>query len=206
MSADATVEWGDERPVGWLDRLLGEPDQSGRRRLSAPALGAAVLSGALLLAAQLSPWMVLSGPIINGVPAREGESDVHLDQAGQISAIAFQLGVLVLFGFVGAALVARPAARRVLTAAGAGWGFGLFTVVVGLGRSMSDGGRSFGEDSGETAVGPGVFFAGAGVLVAVVALVLSGWQPGRSARHPAGRAAEPDVDVGPTDLTVTPLQ
>jgi hypothetical protein len=204
MTADNTVEWGEDRPTGWLDRLLGEPDEVGRRRISGPALGCAAIAVALLLAAQLTPWMVITDS--TGVDSAPEGSEFYLDLISDFSLFGYYLGWLVLLALVALALVIEAPTRRLVVAAGFGWTVGLFVIVIGLTRRVLSGGSPFGATAAGTTFGPGVFFGIAAVAFAVAALALSGWQPGTGRGRRQRRESEPDIDPGPADLTVTPAQ
>src|SRR3712207_8555993 len=43
-STDSTVEWGEDRPVRWVDRIFGDPAEPGQRWISVPALTLAVVA------------------------------------------------------------------------------------------------------------------------------------------------------------------
>lgn len=206
MTGDGTVEWGEERPTNWVDRLLGQPDEVGRRRISGPALGCAVVAAALVLAAQLTPWMIISrvGPGGDGSPITGDE--IHLDAISDFTLLGYYFGWLVLLGLVGLALVVEPGVRRPVVAGGLGWAVALFMIVVGLTRRVFTGGSPYSINAPETTSGPGLFFGVAAVILAAAALALAGWQPGTAGGGRPRPAVEPDVDEGPADLTVTPLQ
>jgi hypothetical protein len=195
MASDATVEWGGDKPVRWLDRLLGDPE-TGRDPLSAPALGGAVVASALMLAAELAPWASRVGADGPGL---------YVGQAGGFLLVAYYPGWMVLLAMIGAALVVRPRGRRIVVAAGLGWVAGLLVVIAGIARQATTGGAFVEPAQLQTAPGPGMFFGFAAVLVAAVALVLTGWRPGAGARRRLRLDREPDVDPGPPDLTVTPV-
>src|SRR5687767_12844117 len=83
MAGDGTVEWGGDRPVRLLDRLFGDAGRGGSR-LSAPAVGAAVVATALFAAAELLPWMTVQAIVISNLqPGSVLESrDLPLDRVG----------------------------------------------------------------------------------------------------------------------------
>jgi len=203
MAADGTVEFNADRPPGWLDRLLGEPDQRGMRRLSGPALGLALLAVAFVLAAELLPWAVNATSIEPGGPVTV-LSDLHIEQVAGLVLIPYYLGWFALAALIGIGLVARRSTRRLVVAAGAGCAAAQLVVVSGVARRVQQGTDVFGSQQGEASMGPAVFFAFGAVALCLAALVLTGWRPGltRGDRRPV---YEPEEDPGPADLTVTPL-
>jgi hypothetical protein len=215
MTADGsphgTVEWGDDRPARWFDRLLGGPAEAGPFGLGLPSLGAAILALVLVVAAELVPWMTINanqsadfGQI--GLNGRE----IYLSGLGGPLA-AYYLGWMLLLALVGVGQVIGPAYRRPVIGLGLGVAAGLLTLVVGLGHLAATGDVGF-PFFLESKLGPGAFVAVAGVLAGAAAVGLTGWRPGYRVRAPAGargrpmRYLEPDQDPGPADLTVTPLQ
>jgi hypothetical protein len=206
---DGTVEWGEDRPVRLMDRLFGVSGDDGRR-LSAPAVGAAVVAFALFLAAELLPWMTIErqqegiGP---NLPSQT--ADVPLDGVGWGITAAYYIGLMLLLAVIGVVQVSRPHTRRVLSAAGTGVAAALLVLLVGVVRRAGAGGQyGLFDVNTATAVGPGPYLAIGGVLVAVAALIVSGWRPSVPGRRPAA-ADQPveeddDEEPGPIDLTVTP--
>jgi hypothetical protein len=215
MAGDATVEWGDNRPVRLMDRLFGDVGGGGPR-LSAPAVGAAVVATALFAAAELLPWMTVQAIVISDLqPGSALETrDMPLDRVGAGVAVAYYVGLFLLLSVTGLAQVSRPHARRALTAAGFGLGAGMLVLLLGIVRRAGSGAGSGldGVYSVATAtVGGAPYLAIAGVLMAAAALVLSGWHPSVAGRRrPAATPDEADDDdddgeePGPIDLTVTP--
>jgi hypothetical protein len=204
MTADGTVEWGEDRPTGWLDRLLGMPDDVGRRRISGPALGCAVVAVALQLAAQLTPWMIVTD---SGPETLPTGSEVHLELVSDFALTGYYIGWLVLLALIGLALVVEASTRRLVMAAGLGWSVALLMIVIGLARRSISGGSLFTGLTTDSTLGPGAFFGTTAVLVGAAALALAGWQPGLRGRRAARSESEPDdIDPGPADLTVTPLK
>lgn len=209
MSGDGTVEWGGDRPVRLLDRLFGEPG-GGAPRLSAPALGAAIVATALFAAAELLPWMSIEvNQASFNVPSGPSETrDVSLDLVGSGISTAYYVGLLLLLAVVGLAQVSRPHARRSLTAAGFGLSAALLVLLVGVIRRAGEGGQVVLFPPTESAAGPGPYLAIAGVCVLVAALVVGGWRPAVAVRrHQAEKPVDEDEDdeePGPIDLTVTP--
>lgn len=206
---DGTVEWGEDRPVRLMDRLFGDAGGGGQR-LSAPAVGAAVVAFALFLAAELLPWMTVDQPLQGIGPDIPTQTrDVSLDGVGWGITAAYYLGLMLLLATVGLVQVSRPHARRVLTAAGFGVAAALLVLLVGVIERAGKGGQYGVFDANtSTSVGPGPYLAIGGLLLVVAALVVSGWRPSVPGRRPA-QAQEPvddddDEEPGPIDLTVTP--
>ncbi len=208
MAGDGTVEWGEDRPVRLMDRLFGEVGMGGQR-LSAPAVGAAVVAFALFLAAELLPWMTVEQQMQGiGPDIPTQTTDVALDGVGWGITAAYYIGLMLLLAVVGLVQVSRPHARRALTAAGFGVAAVLLVVLVGVIERAGRGGQYGRFDVNMTSsVGPAPYLAIGGVLVVVAALVVSGWRPSGPGRRPT-KAAEPvdeedDEEPGPIDLTVT---
>jgi hypothetical protein len=213
MAGSGTVEFGEDRPVRWLDRLFGDFGGSGLR-LSAPAVGAAVVAVALFIAAELLPWATVQRQIETGAgPTNLGQArDLSLDGVGWGVTAAYYIGLLLLLAVVAVAQVSRPHTRRALSAAGIGLAAAMVVLLIGVVRRAGEGGQ-YGvfDESTSTTAGSAPYVAIAGVLVAVVALVLAGWHPAAVTRRPHRPAAAPPVAVdddgdepGPIDLTVTP--
>ena len=209
MAADATVEWGnDERRVRLIDRLLGDPATSPVRRVSVPALVCGVIAVGLFAVAEALPWITverayapgdLSGPV-------RYDHEASIEGVADSAVMAYYLGVIVLLTLVGAVLVCRPHARRVLSAAGIGLSAGLLVVIIGLIGKASRGGDIGTVYRVEAVVETGPYVAIAAVVAAAAALALSGWHPHRSIKRRKDYAdVEEDVDVepGPIDLTVS---
>jgi hypothetical protein len=199
--ADATVEWGEDRPARWFDRFLGPKDETGRRRFSAPAVGCGIVAIALMVTAEVLPWAVADAD--QGPFAGNGQ-ELLLGDVGGFLLVGYYPGWMVMLALIGVALVVEPWRRRVIVAGGVGWAAGLMVVTVGVARQASLGGAFNAQSNLDASLGPGVFFGFAGVLVAAAALLLTGWQPG-GGRVRKRDDQEPDVDPGPPDLTVTSL-
>jgi len=209
MAADATVEWGDdERPVRLIDRLFGDPATSPVRRVSVPALVCGVIAAALFAVAEAVPWITVERAFAPG----DLSGAVPYDRAASIEGVAdgavtaYYLGVVLLLTLIGAALVCRPHARRVLTAAGFGLAAGLFVVLIGLIGKAGRGGDLGTEYRVDAVVEIGPYVAIAAVVAAVAALALSGWHPRRSMgrrKMDAVVAKDADAEPGPIDLTVS---
>lgn len=202
MTPEATVEWGEGGRKNFVDRILGHPDDAGRQLTGGPALGCAVVAFALLVAAALLPWLVLersdgtqSELSFVGGTVRE----LSVDRIGGTLAIAYYFGWFVLFALLAVALVARQPARRMIIAGGLGWTAALVVVVISLTREAND---LLNVQQVKGSLGPGVFCGFAAVALAAAAIVLTGWLPTRSAKI---EPPEDSEDLGPTDLTVTPL-
>jgi hypothetical protein len=211
MSGDGTVEWAGDRPVRLLDRLFGDTGGGGPR-LSAPAVGAAMVGAALFVVAELLPWMTLDLTANYTAPGAPAETrHLQLDMVGAGIATAYYVGLFLLLAVVGLVQVSRPHARRVLTAAGIGLATGMLVLLVGAVRRAGEGGEATFVSLPESASpGPGPYLAIAAVLLMVAALVVSGWHPSVPHRRPVAENPVDDVDdddddePGPIDLTVTP--
>jgi hypothetical protein len=212
MAADATVEWGDdERRVRLIDRLFGDPATSPVRLVGLPALACGAIAVALFTVAEALPWITLrsvndpDGPTSSAaVAVREFSIEGVADGA----VIAYYVAVVLLCMVTAAALVSRPHARRVLSAAGFGLVASLLIVIVGLIGKAGRGGDLAPFYDVDATVESGPYFAIAAVVAAAAALALSGWHPRRSIgrRKPDADAAaggDADVEPGPIDLTVS---
>jgi hypothetical protein len=217
MAGSGTVEFGEERPVRLIDRLFGDY-RAGGFGLSAPAVGAAVVAAALFIAAELLPWATVQRQIETGAgPTTLGQTrDLSLDAVGWGVTAAYYIGLMLLLSLVGLAQVSRPHMRRALTAAGFGLAVAIVVLLIGVVRRAGEGGQ-FGvfDDTVTTEAGSAPYVAIAGVLVAVAALVITGWHPSgtpgsavRKRHRPAVAESVDDDDdgeePGPIDLTVTP--
>jgi hypothetical protein len=205
MTADGTVEWGDDTSPRLIDRVLADPEPSGPA-LNLPAIAAAALAVVLLATAEFQPWGTITGNADAVREARPGGADLTLSELGGTELIPYYVGWMGMLALVGLAFVVGPAARRVVLGAGTGWAVGLSVLVLGIGRRMAT--LPFGDDPLlDSAPAAGVWFAGAAVLAASIALLLTAWRPGM--RWPVRRGGtpkpEPVEDTGPADLTVTPL-
>jgi hypothetical protein len=204
--AEGTVEFNADRPPSWLDRLLGEPDHRGRRRVSGPAVGTATLTLALVLATELLPWAVNSVPTTTNTGSTlERGAERHVEEIAGFVLVPYYLAWLALITLIGLALVARGATRRLAVGAGVGLAAAQLVLVAGLARRVLSGGEVFGGPPAGATLGPGVFFAFVGVVVAAATFVLTGWRPGM-VRGGRVREPEPAEDTGPADLTVTPIR
>jgi hypothetical protein len=204
MTANGTVEFGADRPSSWLDRLLGEPDKAGRRKVSTPALGCALVALALITAAELLPWMTVSvTPESSPTPPLPvgDDQELYVEQVGTVVLVGYYLGWLVLITLIGMVLVARRTTRRLVTGAALGVAAAQLVFVAGLSRRVVYGGEYFAGSRPHSSFGPGVFLAFAALALFVAALITAGWRPGpRGGRR--RRAPELDVDR-PPDLSVT---
>jgi hypothetical protein len=206
MAADVTVEWGDDgRRARLIDRLFGDPATSPIRRVSAPALVCGVIAAALFAVAEVLPWMTVERAFeLGGLQTTVlANHETTIEGVAEGVVTAYYLGVVLLLTLVGAALVCRPHARRILGAAGFGLAAGLLVVIVGLIGRASRGGVYATFYNVDAVVETGPYIAVAAVVAACAALALSGWHPRRSIgrRKPADAAA--DAEPGPIDLTVS---
>jgi hypothetical protein len=213
MAVDRTVEWGEDRPVRLIDRLLGDPGTGPARSVSLPAVVCAVIAVALFAVAETLPWMTIDAVTLGG-PQEAAPSlissghEVSIEATGDGGVIAYYVGVVLLFMIVGATLMSRPHARRALSAAGFGLCAGLLIVIIGLIGNAGRGGDLGSLYNVDSVVEMGPYVAIAAVVAAAGALALSGWHPYRPAarRRPAD-VVDPDEDEdaepGPIDLTVT---
>jgi hypothetical protein len=208
MASDATVEWGDdERRVRLIDRLFGDPATSPVRRVSVPALVCGVIAVGLFAVAELLPWVNVQRAFEPGsLPTTVlSNHETSIEGVAEGGVTAYYFGVLLLLTVVGAALVCRPHARRVLSAAGFGLVAGMLIVIVGLiGKAGRGGDLGTFYDADATAEA-GPYVALAAVAAAAAGLALSGWHPHRSIARPAEVDEDEDVEVepGPIDLTVS---
>jgi hypothetical protein len=211
MSGDGTVEWGGDKPVRLMDRLFGDAGVGGQG-LSAPAVGAAVVAVALFVAAELLPWMSVTQQQQGIGPELPSETrEVSLEAVGWGVTTAYYVALMLLLAVVGLVQVTRPHTRRALTAAGAGVAAAMLVLLVGVIRRAGEGGQyGMFEQTADASAGPAPFIAIAAVLIAVAALVISGWRPAVPTGHRRPAPADPDEDdddddePGPIDLTVTP--
>ena len=200
----------NDRPVRLMDRLFGDAGGDGRR-LSVPAVGAAVVAFALFLAAELLPWMTIERrPEGIGPNLPSQTADVSLDGVGWGITAAYYIGLMLLLAITGLVQVGRPHTRRVLSAAGTGVAAALLVLLVGVVRRAGAGGQyGLFDENMATAAGAGPYLAIGGVLVTAAALIVTGLRPTVPGRRPvvADQPVEDDDDdeePGPIDLTVTP--
>ena len=221
----ATVEWGeaDERRTRWWERIVGreaDPLSAARRserspaRISTPAVTCAALGFVFLVAAQMLPWMDVTGVgnVATELRSQFGGSNVSLAQLNSWEVLAYSLGWMLLLPATCVALVAAPAVRRFLVAAGVGLGAAQLAVLAGLAGTVKRGGGVFGPaiaGNAPVSYGDGFYAAFVGLLFLMAAIVLAGWRP---RRRPAAiveeeEVADADETVyrGPADLTVTPI-
>jgi hypothetical protein len=193
-----------------MDRLFGDGGGGGQR-LSAPAVGAAVVATALFGAAELLPWMSVEQMVTSvNQPGTVLETrEVSLDLVGTGVAVAYYVGLVLLLSVVGLVQASRPHARRALTAAGFGLSAAMLVLLLGIVRRAADGGEVGLFSLVSPTVGAAPYVAIAGVLMVIAALVVSGWRPAVPGRRSArdDDPADDDDDggePGPIDLTVTP--
>jgi hypothetical protein len=214
MAADTTVEFGDdERRVRLIDRLFGDPATDAERRLSVPAVACAVIAVVLFAVAEAMPWITVRSVSLPSEASvslviSSSHRDSSIEAIGNGTVFAYYVGLVLLLMVLGAALVSRPHARRVLSAAGFGLAAGLLIVVIGLIGKANHGGEQAGIYIVDSVAENGPYVAIAAVVAAVAALALSGWHPHRPVRRrkPAETVVDeddPDVEPGPIDLTVT---
>jgi hypothetical protein len=213
-----TLEWGgvDEHRARWWDRVIGRAGEPGRA-LAPAGVGVAVVGFALVLAAQVLPWMDLTATsAAEAARQQTGRTTLGLDQLGTWALFAYQVGWMLLLATVCVALVVEPAPRRIVGAAGIGFAAAQLAVVVGLTSTVQDGGGVFrlsDADAAGVGLGEGVYCAYAAVLLLSAAILLAGRRPGRrvaAAQPRSGRyrrivADDEETAGGPIDLTVTPL-
>ncbi len=210
MAADATVEWGEDRRVRLIDRILGDPATSPMYRVSLPAVAAAVVSVALFAVAEVLPWISIQTSSVPGAfePSSPTSRDTSIEGAGDGATIAYYLAVVLLLMIVSAALASRTHARRSLAAAGFGLVAALLVIILGLIGKAGEGGDLALYYDVDASAGSAPYAAMAAALAAAAALELSGWHQ----RHSIGRLSEADVDddddasagvPGPIDLTVS---
>jgi hypothetical protein len=209
MAADATVEWGEDRPVRLIDRIFGDRATGPVSRLSLPAVAAGVISVALFAVAEVLPWISIQSSSVPGAftPGLPNGRETSIEGVADGAVFAYYIGVVLLLMVVSAALVGRPHARRSLTATGFGLVAALLVVVLGLIAKAGEGGDLALFYDVDATAGSGPYVAIAAVAAAAAALALSGWHPHRA----IGRRSAADVDddddstgePGPIDLTVS---
>jgi hypothetical protein len=222
----ATVEWGetDDRRSGWWDRILGrdgprpgEPagpaGPGGAASIGRLGVGLAAAGFCLLLAAEVLPWMRLSGAGSAGQLREQVGPQLSLGQLGTWEVLSYHFGWTALLVIACLAQVVPAPARRYVATAGVGLIAGQFCVLVGLTRAISDGGGLVGPSAANA--NPPVSY-GEGMYTAFAALLLIGLAIGFAGRRPRQRPADRPPDAvdevveevehrGPADLTVTPL-
>ncbi|GIH13098.1 hypothetical protein [Rugosimonospora africana] len=242
-----TLEWGNsDTRSERAPRIRAMAALTGGRRM---AIVLAVLAFVALVAAELLPWATLRGAVdgastvdvgsISGFDSGSGRFSVALPPStlhpdpytvglGQIasgSTLVYHLGALLLFAFVGAALLARPAQRRLATGLGLGVLAGMVVVVVGMVHSFNTllptttytGGTSSFRSTltnvpdtvlaASTTVNPGTFFAFGALALLLAALAVSVLPDQVRVRLVTGAAEPVDAQFTdePPDLTVTPV-
>lgn len=243
-----TLEWGDSgaKPER-ASRVRILAVLTGGRRV---ALVLAALALVALVAAELLPWATLHGGAggtgsgtgvgsISGfdsgtgrfaitLPAAATHPDPYTVGIGQIadgSTLVYHLGALLLFALLGAALLGRPAQRRLATGLGFGVLAGMVVVVVGMVHSFNTllpptvytGGTSVFRQTtttlpdtvvaASTTINPGTFFASGGLALLLVALAVSVLPDQVRSRLVTGVTEPVDAQFTdePPDLTVTPM-
>jgi hypothetical protein len=195
---------------GRLDRFTpGRPAgrfTAGRAAGFGVGLGCALAGFALLLAAQVLPWIsVRTTPLQQDFPTSTGG---RLERGlGEllVPTDMFNLGWLVVLAAVATALAVPPSARRVVTAAGLGLVAGQLALLVGLTRGIQDNGAlrgGFPQIAVPVNLEAGLYSAYGALVLFVLALVLAGGVPGWLRR--SGPTSAPAAPAGPADLTVTP--
>lgn len=210
--SDDTVEWGSPRARGrWFDRLLAP---FGRRQARVTAAAAAGLGFALMLAAELLPWLRLGR--ITVPEDLQTTRDFALAQLNTLLVIGYHLSLAGVLALTAIAVLGRPANRRLFGAAGVGWAAGHLVLLTGIYASVRRGGE-FGElVDGQSelpmSIGSGLYCAVGGLALLTVATVLVGWLP--EARDTPVRADEaeavddlldPRVAGEPMDLSVSAI-
>jgi hypothetical protein len=182
-----TVEWGSA--------------EAGRRRIpslrySIPLAGALALAGlgfAALLAAEFQPWATVElSPSAASVVRPEGSllangAGLGLDRLTGTDTISYHLAALALLGAVGFGLASLPGRRRLVMGVTVGLAAGQALTIIAISRSAQ---RFFTNFTGydlplaeapKTVTGPGVYLAGAAVLLLAASQVAAAIPPGRPA-------------------------
>lgn len=238
-----TLEWGNSgTPPERAPRVRVLTVLTGGRRV---AFALAVLALVALVAAELLPWATLhGGPGSTGaggisafdsgtgrfaitLPSGPTYPDPYTVGVGQLasgSTLVYHLGVLLLLALLGAALLARPAQRRLATGLGFGLLAGMVVVVVSMVHSFNTllpatvytGGTSVFRQAttvlpgtvvaASTTINPGTFFAFGALALLLAALAVSVLPDQVRSRLVTG-VTEPvgaQFSDEPPDLTVTP--
>jgi hypothetical protein len=213
------------------------------------AFALAVLALVALIAAELLPWATLHGGAAGtgrtgagGVSAFDSGTGrfamivpaspypdpypVGIGQLAGGSALVYHLGTLLLFALLGAALLARPAQRRLASGLGFGVLAGMVVVVVGMVHSLNTllpptvytGGTSTFRQAttalpdtvvaASTTINPGTVFAFAALALLLAALAVPVLPDQLRSRLVTGRAepVEAQFTDEPPDLTVVPAR
>jgi hypothetical protein len=215
----STVEWGDtavdelDRPRWWR-RWSAPPDASGAarpRRLAPAALGCAAAGFALVLAAELLPWMRAELPAADPSLGATGRGlELGIDQLNSWQVLIYNPGWTLVFAALAVALAAPPAWRRPVVALGLAACAGQVVLLLGLAKTVRHGGGLSDRISGDvsTTMDSGLYAAFAALLLLAGALVLCVWTP---RRRDTGRASDAErgdgrAPAGPVDLRVLPAE
>jgi hypothetical protein len=239
-----TLEWGDSgTPPERAPRVRVLAALTGGRRV---AFALAVLALVALIAAELLPWATLHGSTgragagsIGGLdsgtegfavilplsPTYPDPYTVGIGQLASGSTLVYHLGALLLLALLGAALLGRPAQRRLATGLGFGLLAGMVVVVVGMVHSFNTllpstvytGGTSVFRQAttalpgtvvaASTTINPGTFFAFGALALLLAALAVSVLPDQVRSRLVTGvtEPVEAPLPGEAPDLTVTPV-
>jgi hypothetical protein len=174
-------------------------------------IGFALAGFALLVAAEVLPWMSYATSVAQqDFPTSTGGRVTNGVAQLPVSTEILNLGWLVLLAVVATALAIRPPVRRVVVAAGLGLAAAQVALLAGLTRgiehttttsSVFRGG--FVQTEIPVRLELGLYCAYAAAVLFALALLLAGGVP-RRLREAAEPAPE-EADEGPPDLTVTPV-
>ncbi|NJC68966.1 hypothetical protein HC031_04375 [Planosporangium thailandense] len=206
---DVEQQTGTEQPsvVEWGGGPVDRPGWFGSGRSTTVAgLGCAFVGFALLLAAELLPWVSVRTSALGQDFPTVGGGRIGYGIA-ELAAYTgmFNFGWLIVLAAVATALALRPPARRVAVAAGLGLVAGQLALLVGVTHGVRNVIQSRGGLTGGSGQlvesGAGMYCAYAALVLFAAALLVGG-APVRL-RRSTGVAEEPELP-GPADLTVTP--
>jgi hypothetical protein len=188
--------------AGRLDRFTAGRPAAG----FGAGLGCALAGFALLLAAQVLPWISMRTtalqqdfPTSTGGRLERGLGELL------VPTDIFNLGWLIVLAAVGAVLTVPPSVRRVVAATGLGLVAGQLALLVGMTRGIRDNGAlrgGFPQVAAPVDLEAGLYSAYAALVLFALALLFAVGVPRRLRR--SGATSQPSAPAGPADLTVTP--
>ncbi|HEV7898792.1 MAG TPA: hypothetical protein VGP31_13210 [Planosporangium sp.] len=189
---------------------MSDEHPTGNPAVRGAALGFALAGFGLLIAAQILPWAsATTTPLQQDFPTTTGgRIEAGLAQL-PVPHEMFNLGWLVVLAAVTTALAVRPAARRVVVAAGLGLIAGQLAMLVGITYEIKHPSNTAGLVSSGLVLrfltpqqlDIGVYCAYAALVLFTGAMLFAGGVPPRL-RGP-GPARDVADGMGPADLTVT---
>ena len=209
-----TVEWGDASVEHAAPVRRWSPVRLGASQLSRVGIGSAVIAFALVLAAQVLPWLTVAqsaAPGLRGQNAIDVVRDFTVDELrASHLVLVYGLGLFALFGLAGVVLFA-PGRWRAVSAAGIGVAAAQLTILTSIAHAATRGYSASDalpapEQGFDYSFGPGLYCAFASTALIVVSLVVAGGlvRPRRRSDE-ATELVEDSPDAPPVDLTVTPL-